>query len=256
MIKRFIKVNDKLYRGGAPSVSDVVNLHKHFGIKKIVSLDGLVGNKIDRITKLLGINHIIIPLDANKIEPLAQLTSYNLYDLLMKGGPTYVHCLEGKDRTGMVIAMFKCKFMNVSCQDAIQEAKSIGFGFGLHPQIKHFYEKIIRLYCECDKNVADDNNADIVDHTRESNSDWRGSVLDEADMKSFAPFFDTSRQYPYNSTYDYKYDQYPTRDNFDLEKVKEDKGRGTDVPLVGLYDNDSGMKGIGPVDMGGGWVNN
>ena len=255
MIKRFIKVNDNLYRGSAPTVEDVINLHKHFNIQKIVSLDAMAGAKINRIAKLLNIDHIIIPIDNDKIEPIVKLTSYNLYDLLIKNGPTYVHCLEGKDRTGTVIAMFKCKFMHVSCNEAINEAKLIGFGIGLLPQVKKFYEKIIRLYCECEDD-ADENNADIVDNTRAPNSDWRGSVLDEADMKSFAPFFDTTRQYPYNSVYDYKYDQYPTRDNVDLEKITENPGRETDVPLVGLYDNDSGMKGIGPVDMGGGWVNN
>jgi Tyrosine phosphatase family len=251
MIKRFIKVNDNLYRGSAPSVKDVVELHQNFNINKIISLDETAGKHINRIAKLLNIEHIIIPLDSDKIEPVIKLLSYNLYDLLMKNGPTYVHCIEGKDRTGTLIAMFKCKFMHFSCKKAIDEAELIGFGAGLHSKVKKFYEKIIRLYCECGE---DENNADIVDHTRETYTDWRGSILDAANMSSFAPYLDVSRQYPYNPTYDYSYDQYPTRNNYDLEKVKENEGRGMDVPQVGLYDNDE-FKSVGPVDLGNGFVN-
>jgi protein tyrosine phosphatase (PTP) superfamily phosphohydrolase (DUF442 family) len=38
MIVRFRKVNDNLYRGGAPTIQDVIALKK-MGINKIVSLD-------------------------------------------------------------------------------------------------------------------------------------------------------------------------------------------------------------------------
>jgi hypothetical protein len=98
VIRRFIKITNNLYRGSAPTVQDVKDLHNKFGIRKIVSLDAMAGHKINRICKLLGIEHIIIPIDMVHLEPIAKLLSYNLYDLLIEGGPTFVHCIEGKDR--------------------------------------------------------------------------------------------------------------------------------------------------------------
>lgn len=255
MINRFHAViPGQLYRGSGPTVKDVVDLHKHLGIRKIISLDEGVGKKIDRITKLLGIQHIIIPLNADFIEPVAELLSYDLKDLLLSGGPTYVHCIHGKDRTGLVIAMFKCKYLGVSCDQAIREAKHIGLGYKLDPKVTRFYEKIIRMYCGCNhKHNNDTNNADIVDNSR-LNSDWRGSYLNDADISSFAPYLDYNRQWPYNPVYDYKYQQYPTRNNHDLEAESPDKGKQDEIPMVGLYDNDAGVHGVGPVDVGGGFV--
>lgn len=255
MIKRFIKVTNQLYRGSAPSVHDVKELHDKFGIKKIVSLDASAGHRINRICKLLGIHHIIIPIDMVHLEPIAKLLSYNLYDLLIEGGPTFVHCIEGKDRTGMVIAMFKCQYMDWNCHDAINEAKKLGFGIGLDPKVIKFYEKIVCMSCSDKHDHAnlrhiDESNADIAGNSR----DEARTYIDEANVKSFAPYLDPDGQY----TYPYDYNQFPTRDNVESSKTPlEDKSMsdGTSVPQVGIYDNDAGIKGIGPVDNGGGFVN-
>lgn len=256
MIKRFIKVTNDLFRGSAPSIEDVKKLYDSFGIRKIVSLDADAGHKINRVCKLLGIEHIIIPIDMIHMEPIANLLNRNLYDLLIVGGPTFVHCLEGKDRTGMVIAMFKCEYMDWNCHDAIAEAKKLGFGLGLNQEVVNFYEKIVCMSCEEKHNHAtikhiDNNSADIIENSRDESL----TSFDNADMKSFAPFLDPTRQYPQNQVYDYSYDQYPTRDNVEKEpNIEEALSDGENMPLVGLYDNDSGIKGVGPVDNGGGFV--
>lgn len=254
MIKRFIKVTNGLYRGSAPSPDDVKNLFDKFGIRKIVSLDAVTGQRIDRICKLLGIEHIIIPIDMNHIEPIAQLLGHDIYDLLITDGPTFVHCQEGKDRTGMVIAIFKCQYMDWDCKKAIKEAKSIGFGIGLPQKTVKFYEKIICMNCNqkhdhVNLKHIDNGNADITDNARDESLTY----IDEANVKSFAPYLDPDRKYEY----DYKYDQYPTRENVILNVNPNDKTEsvGNGVPQVGLYDNDAGIKGVGPVENGGGFVN-
>lgn len=249
MVRRFVKINDNLYRGSQPSVKDVVNLHKIFNIKKIVSLDESAGERINRICKLLNIEHIVIPINRTKIEPLVKLLSYDLYNLLMENGPTFVHCIEGKDRTGMVIAMFKCKYMDWSFKEAIEEARSLGFGIGLDPSVTKTYEKVICMFCKKnDHSNKDNNNANIIENMRDDQIDR------EVNMPSFAPFMDSSRQYPHNHVYDYKYDVYPTRENRDM-KIDPENKKNNSIPLVGLYDNDAGIKGVGPVENGGGFVN-
>ena len=100
MINRFRQVTPFLFRGSAPSATDVLRLKNEFGINKIVSLDRLAGNRINRPCKILGIKHIMLPIDIDHLnESLINFLKHDIKDLLLSDGPTYVHCAEGKDRT-------------------------------------------------------------------------------------------------------------------------------------------------------------
>lgn len=246
MIKRFRKITDGLYRGSAPSVKDVIKLHKFYGVKKIVSLDEVSGNNIDRICKLLGIEHIQIPVDGTKLS-LIKLLSHNLKDLLLSGGPTFVHCKEGKDRTGFVSALFKCKYMGANLRDALDEAKRMGFGVNENPEFIHMLESTLHKLC------GDSNSADIVENEREYMQDGHSSALDHADRGSFSPYLDKLKQYPFDAVYNDEYDQYPTRENMSKDPVKIPDPVG-EVPLVGMFDTAPGGKGSGFVEPGGGFT--
>jgi protein tyrosine/serine phosphatase len=163
MIKNFFKVNRMLYRGSAPTPDDVVKLHKDLGIKKIISLDLQSGKNIQAICKELGIAHILIPVWGTDLEVISKFINANLMDLLMKAGPTFIHCLHGKDRTGMIIAMFRCKCQGWTYDEAIKEAKSFGFGTGLEPFVKRVYETAIKMCCEKeDDNSSLDSSMDSI----------------------------------------------------------------------------------------------
>jgi hypothetical protein len=277
-MKRFIQLNEQLFRGSAPLPNEVVELKKRLGINKIISLDKESGVKIARICHLLGIKHLIFPLEQSELVPLFKLLSQDIYHLLMKDGPTFFHCIEGKDRTGLLGALYRCKFLGWSCEKALKEAVEIGFGDGLPEKTTSTYVKAIVANCShhhthvksksametMDINDAREigtDNVDIASNSRIYDTDYEGSVLDQATMQSFAPFSDYIREYPWDSVYQYKYDQFPTRNNFDLDKrdqVMMEKllstEEGSDIPQVGLYDNVEGVKGIGPVDNGGGFL--
>lgn len=250
---RFMKVDDGLYRGSAPSTDEVIELYEKYGIRKIVSLDKVCADKIARICKMLKIKHVIIPIDMRDFEPIADLLSHDIKDLLINDGPTYVHCLHGKDRTGMVVAMYKCKHMGLSCEEAIKEAIDLGFGIGLKKRVVDFYEKIICMSCSSTHDVNnyrynDVNSSDILDHAKEESS----TSFDEAMMQSFSPYMNVRTHWPYNPSYD----QYPVRDNGQIKEdlyPEQDSGKG--VPLVGIFDNMSGIRGFGPIELGGGFVN-
>ena len=244
MIKRFRQVVPGLYRGGAPSPKDVFLLKKGLGIKKIISLDKETGDKIDRACKMLGINHVKMYLGDNRQE-LLHFLSQDFKKLFLEGGPTFFHCHEGKDRTGLAAALVKCKFFGMKPEDAIAEAKSLGFGVGVPPKVVNLFEKIIR---SC-KPSQDNNHADIVSNEREYKGDNRDGFLDEVMQGSFAPYLDHTRQNPMDAVYTYTNDQSPTRQNYpDTSLFQHDPMKGEVVPNVGEFDNDAGQRGFGPTE--------
>lgn len=249
MIRRLRKITDGLYRGSGPSPKDVLWLKDHLGIKKIVSLDKDAGERISRACQLLGIKQVKIYMDGSR-KTLLELLHHDLKKLLIDGGPTYIHCHEGKDRTGLLAALFECKYMGISPEKAIREAKSLGFGIGVDPKIVHLYESIIKS-CKPDKDI---NNADIVSNEREYIGDNRDSFLDEGHQGSFAPELSKTRQDPMDAVYNYIDDQSPTRENYpDYKSIKEHSQEKDVVPMVGVFNNDAGGRGFGPTENYGGF---
>jgi Tyrosine phosphatase family len=253
MIQRFrTVVPGVLYRGSAPTPKDVLELKEKLGIKKIVSLDKKAGEAINRACKMLGIEHVKLYIDHDR-KSLYHFISQDMKRLFLEGGPTFVHCHAGKDRTGLATAMVKCKFFGMNPEDAIKEAKSLGFGIGLPPATVHIFENIIRS-CKPDK---DDNSADIVSNERTYIGDNRDGPLDESSQGSFAPYEDPTKKWPADAVYNYINDQSPTRENYPdnhaLEQVHDFSARNV-VPTIGVYDNDAGGRGFGPADNNGGFI--
>jgi hypothetical protein len=245
MIRRFRAViPGKLYRGSAPSPKDVLELKDKLGIKKIVSLDKETGERIDRACKMLGIDHVKFYIDHTR-KSLYDFLSQDMKKLFLEGGPTFIHCHEGKDRTGLASAIVQCKFLGKDPEKAIQEAKALGFGVGVPPQTIHIFERIIR-HCKPDK---DTNSADIVSNEREYIGDNRDSFLDEGHQGSFSPYLSQTKQDPMDSLYPSTLDQYPTRQNYDSPPLfRHDPSETVSLPNVGEYDNDAGQRGFGPVE--------
>lgn len=246
MIRRLrAVVPGKFYRGSAPTPIDVLGLKEKLGINKIVSLDKETGDKIDRACKLLGIEHVKLYINYDR-KSLYHALNQNLRHLFIDGGPTYVHCHEGKDRTGLMVALFKCKYMGMDPRKALEEAKSLGFGIGMHPATVHLYEKLIM---SCKQAKPDDNSADIVSNERTYVGDNRDSFLDEVHRGDFSAQLDHTRQNPMDALWGYQLDQSPTRQNYpDTPLFEYDPQIGGVVPNVGEFDNDSGQRGFGPTE--------
>jgi hypothetical protein len=250
MIQRLRKVTNGFFRGSAPTSKDVIWLKDNLGINKIVSLDQQSGDKICRVCQILGIDHVKLYIDHNR-QSLYHALNQDLKKLFLDNGPTYVHCRQGKDRTGLMVALFKCKYMDMKPTDAIQEAKSLGFGIGISPQIIHLYEKIISS-CTPYKDI---NNAEsIVGNEREYIGDNRDSFLDEANRGSFAPYLDHTKQAPMDALYNYIDEQSPTRQNYDQEPIKQHNSQEDIIPQVGIFNNDAGIYGGGPTENNGGFI--
>ena len=184
----FHKVNKNLYRGGSLTPRDVVHLKEKYGIEKIVSLDAQVGKKIDRACKLLNIKHIILSIDMGKKSSLIKFLHWNIKDLL-SGEKVFIGCRYGKDRTGLAIALYRCKHDHWSCGKALKEAKQYGFGVGVDPKIINLYKKVIKEACGC-KNEDLSFAYDIVSNEREYPTNYNDYSLGAWEQGSWSPYED------------------------------------------------------------------
>lgn len=255
MIYRFREIiPGLLYRGSAPTPADVLHLKQKYNINKIISLDYDDGKKISKACKILNIDQVMLPIGFDDVySDLFKIFKYNLKNLLLIGGPTFVHCHAGKDRTGLLSALFKCKYMGMDPEEAIEEAESLDFGINLDPKITNLFKKLIRACKPDSDNFLEQNSgSNIVSNQREYISDNKSSLLDESRQGSFAPYLTPTRQYPMDALYPYINDQSPTRENYQ-RKVKPATEEDI-VPLVGVFDNNGGVRGFGPTEPVGGFI--
>ena len=242
MIRRFRKVSDTLYRGSAPSISDLLLLKK-MGIKKIVSLDEIAGKRIDRATKLLGMKHVMLPIDINKKSTLIRFLQQDMRKLFDIGGPTFTHCEQGRDRTGLAIAIYRCEEQGWSCKKALKEAKSLGFGIGVNPKVIKLYDRVIKTVCGCKDN--DTNSAyDIVSNERDI--PYGNYTLGPDEQQSWSPIADYRvREYPYAKTQVDWPEQFTSRIDYDLDDTTPDSSRDSDMEFPQAGQRDAMTDGIG-----------
>jgi tyrosine-protein phosphatase SIW14 len=119
------RVAEGIYRGADPSEGGIQTL-KDMGIKSILNLsrdsdEGVLAQKYSMNFEYTPID-FFKPVDEHKIEEaLGHLHDSSIY-------PIYVHCAQGRDRTGMVIACYRIE-SGWSNKDAIDEMWSFGFHF-------------------------------------------------------------------------------------------------------------------------------
>lgn len=127
-IRNFRVVKPWLYRGGQPGADGVLAL-KELGVKTVVNLrQGRRSVEAERRhVEAAGMNFVNIPL-SYWILPSEQ-TINSFLDLLddEETHPVYVHCLHGKDRTGLLIAMYRLAKEGWPLDEAYREMKYCGF---------------------------------------------------------------------------------------------------------------------------------
>jgi len=133
------KVNDNLYRGAAPGREALQSL-KTLGIRTIV--DFRTTGEYSEEAQSLGFKYFRLPFGQTHPPSDEMIEKFFSIILAPDNQPVFVHCREGQDRTGAMIALYRIRCEGWKNEDAYNEALYFGFHsfyHGLVKLIKDYY---------------------------------------------------------------------------------------------------------------------
>ena len=134
-VENFHQVDQNIYRGAQPTAAGLKTL-AHLGVKTIIDLrhgkEHADGEQ--QAAEKLGLRYINVPMSG-----LTAPTDQEIANILAvlnaaDSGPVFVHCREGKDRTGVVIASWRIAHDHWTNDQALAEAKSYVMSPRQHPR--------------------------------------------------------------------------------------------------------------------------
>ncbi len=136
----FSQVTQGIYRGGRPDQPGVEVLAK-MGVKTIIDLendDAAIAAERGW-AQAVGINHISEPMNG-----LETPNTTEVNDILAKmadpaNQPLFVHCMQGHDRTGLLVALYRVEKEGWTPKDAHDEMMALGFN-SLLMAMNHYFE--------------------------------------------------------------------------------------------------------------------
>jgi tyrosine-protein phosphatase SIW14 len=140
-VPNFHQVNEHIYRGAQPTAEGWRSL-ANLGVKTVIDLrreDEHSANTEARAVETAGMRYVNVPMNgilAPEGEDISKVLA-----LLDSGKPTFVHCKQGKDRTGTVIACYRMLHDHWQNKKALKEAESYGmhwFEFGMKHYIQNY----------------------------------------------------------------------------------------------------------------------
>lgn len=143
-IPRFYVVSKSVIRGGQPTMISDFEYLKSLGIKTIINLrttSVLIAQEKSLVESLgmnfrnYSINGMSYP-DKNTVAAiLADLKSEQLR-------PVFIHCNAGKDRTGLIIGLYRVLYHGWKAEDAYSEMLYFGFEPGLQGLNQFFWDHV------------------------------------------------------------------------------------------------------------------
>ena len=127
-IPAFAQVTDRIYRGGYPKPEGYARL-KALGVKTIINLsdDEKYAAQEKEIAKEQGCEVVSIPLGVYTWPEYAKVLKFLETVLSPKAQPGFVHCSNGRDRTGAMIAVYRTIVEGKGPKEGYKEALDHGF---------------------------------------------------------------------------------------------------------------------------------
>ena len=148
-LPRFHQVSQKLYRGGQPRTGGLARL-RELGINTIINLRGTSNTtRAEEVeAHALGFNYFNVALpnwgrpQDTRVERILALIA------APENGKVLVHCKDGVDRTGMIVAMYRMTQEGRSGNDALVEAERSGMRriqFWMRDYVEDYGDRVSRL---------------------------------------------------------------------------------------------------------------
>ena len=135
-------VDDGIWRSAQPSVESINVMKKH-GLKTIINLRGNEDNHLweSRICDSLGIQYFHIPMDGREVPDTVDLNKILRVIENQQNQPLMFHCLGGKDRTGIVTAIYRLKNSDIEFEEVHKEMLMYGYNEEEFPHLAEFAKR-------------------------------------------------------------------------------------------------------------------
>jgi len=143
-VPNFHQVNEHVFRGAQPAGEGWNSLAK-LGVKVVIDLrqdkeggEHLISAEAKAV-EAAGMRYVNVPLKGVVAPSDDQIV--RILTILYGSDPVFVHCRQGKDRTGVAIACYRIAHDGWDRQKALDEAKAIGMHWqevGMKRYISHF----------------------------------------------------------------------------------------------------------------------
>jgi uncharacterized protein (TIGR01244 family) len=138
-IENFAVVHDgpgnAIYRGAQPSAKGIETL-KSRGVRTVIDLRDDARPDARKNAESAGLVYIHIPTNAAVTEPV-KIRAF-LDAMATAPRPVFVHCLRGRDRTGLEIAVWRVVAEGWTREAALRELYAHGYNWGLFPGIARY----------------------------------------------------------------------------------------------------------------------
>jgi protein-tyrosine phosphatase len=147
-IKNFDQVDAHVYRGAQPTDEGFRYLAK-IGVATVLDLQEADGRSRaeEKVVRAAGMKYVNVPMTG--LTPPTEAQIARILDLLedSTGGPVFVHCHRGADRTGAVVAAYRIDYSKWENGRALAEAEAHDMSFFQLPRksfIRSFRPRMVQ----------------------------------------------------------------------------------------------------------------
>lgn len=133
-------VPGRIYRSGRPDDALVRHVRSSRGVTRLVSLSGPV--PAHDTARALGMEVDVFAWSGRQLPPEHELEA--VLDLLDAGGPVWIHCEHGMDRTGLAIAAYRVRRQHWDVERALAEMARYRHTPGEHAVLEPALRALLR----------------------------------------------------------------------------------------------------------------
>jgi len=138
-IDNFDQVSPDLFRGAQPAETGMATLAEHH-IQTVINLRDGDDAAEAKYVREAGMTYIHMPLDAETVT-VADAEKF-LTILAEAKGPVFVHCLVGRDRTGMAVAAYRLRVQGWTLAAAEKDLIDHGHFWVFFPKVRAAIEQL------------------------------------------------------------------------------------------------------------------